>query len=183
MSQKSFHHHHSYPLYWTRYDGFRKNGRQRRTSVKKEEAVKPEAERAGKEPATKEQFEKSLAGEISWHADQVFVSSLLKDIHFNLTNTTSVAEDDSDSEGERSPFEEFFNVKIQIEGHCDSRGTIDTNLASARGGPTRQRISSSHWASRRSYFLRSVMEGKTLRSGRSEEAWAKNRRRIPLSRK
>jgi peptidoglycan-associated lipoprotein len=68
-------------------------------------------------------------------------------------------------------------VKIQIEGHCDNRGSIEYNLAlgERRANAVRSYLTSIGVAGNRMTVL-SYGEEKPLVSGDSEESWAKNRR-------
>jgi peptidoglycan-associated lipoprotein len=147
-------------------------------SVKKEEAAKPEAERAGKEPATKEQFEKSLVAERTPGVEgQVFESSLLKDIHFNFDKYDIRPGDAAILKENAALLKKFPNVKIQIEGHCDARGTIEYNLAlgERRANRTKDYLLSLGISTAR---ISTISYGKErpLDPGQNEEAWAKNRR-------
>ncbi len=149
-------------------------------SVKKEEAAKPEAERAPKEKeqATKEQFEKSLAAERSPGIQgQVFESSLLKDIHFNFDKYDIRPEDSAILKENAALLKKFSNVKVQIEGHCDARGTVEYNLAlgERRANKTKDYLVSLGISTDR---ISTISYGKErpLDPGQNEEAWAKNRR-------
>jgi peptidoglycan-associated lipoprotein len=149
-------------------------------SVKTEEAAKPEAERAAKEKETKtkEQFEKSLVAERSPGIQgQVFESSMLKDIHFNF-DKYDIRPGDAAIMGENAALlKKFPNVKVQIEGHCDERGTIEYNLAlgERRANTTRDYLVSLGISPDRISTI-SYGKEKPLDPGHDEEAWAKNRR-------
>jgi peptidoglycan-associated lipoprotein len=149
-------------------------------SVKKEEAAKPEAERAAKEKetATKEQFEKSLTAERSPGIQgQVFESSMLKDIHFNFDRYDIRPEDAAILRENAALLKKFSNVKVQIEGHCDARGTVEYNLAlgERRANQTKAYLVSLGVSTDR---ISTISYGKErpLDPGQTEEAWAKNRR-------
>jgi peptidoglycan-associated lipoprotein len=147
-------------------------------SVKKEEAAKPEAGRAAKEPATKEQFEKSLVAERSPGIQgQVFESSMLKDIHFNFDKYDIRPEDAAILKENAALLKKFSNVKIQIEGHCDERGTVEYNLAlgERRANKTKDYLVSLGISSDRVSTI-SYGKERPLDPGHNEEAWAKNRR-------
>src|SRR4030067_136737 len=149
-------------------------------SVKKEEAAKPEAERAPKEkePATKEQFEKSLAAERSPGIQgQVFESSLLKDIHFNFDKYDIRPEDAAILKENAALLKKNPNVKIQIEGHCDERGTVEYNLAlgERRANSAKKYYISLDISPDRISTI-SYGEERPLDPSHNEEAWAKNRR-------
>jgi peptidoglycan-associated lipoprotein len=149
-------------------------------SVKKEEAAKPEAERAAKEKEakTKEQFEKSLVAERTPGIQgQVFESSMLKDIHFNFDKYDIRPEDSAILKENAALLKKFPNVKVQIEGHCDERGTIEYNLAlgERRANKTKDYLVSLGISTDR---ISTISYGKErpLDPGHNEEAWAKNRR-------
>ena len=149
-------------------------------SVKKEEAAKPEAERAAKEkePATKEQFEKSLVAERTPGIEgQVFESSLLKDIHFNFDKYDIRPGDAAILKENAALLQKFPNVKVQIEGHCDARGTVEYNLAlgERRANRTKDYLVSLGISTARISTI-SYGKEKPLDPGQNEEAWAKNRR-------
>jgi peptidoglycan-associated lipoprotein len=149
-------------------------------SVKKEEAAKPEAERAAKEQETKtkEQFEKSLVAERTPGIEgQVFESSLLKDIHFNFDKYDIRPEDAAILKENAALLKKFPNVKIQIEGHCDERGTVEYNLAlgERRANRAKDYLVSLGISTARISTI-SYGKEKPLDPGHNEEAWAKNRR-------
>jgi peptidoglycan-associated lipoprotein len=146
-------------------------------SVKKEEAAKAEAEVA-KEKATKEQFEKSLVAEKTPGIEgQVFESSLLKDIHFDFDRYDIRPTDAAILKENAALLDKFTNVKIQIEGHCDERGTVEYNLAlgERRATSAKNYLVSLGVASVRISTI-SYGEEKPLDPGHNEEAWTKNRR-------
>ena len=69
------------------------------------------------------------------------------------------------------------NVKIQIEGHCDERGTIEYNLAlgERRANSAKKYLISLGMPADQISTI-SYGKEKPLDSGHNEEAWAKNRR-------
>jgi len=147
-------------------------------SIKKEEATKPEAERAAKEPATKEQFEKSLVAERTPGIEgQVFESSLFKDIHFNFDRYDIRPGDAAILKENAALLRKFPNVKIQIEGHCDERGTVEYNLAlgERRANRTKDYLITLGISTARISTI-SYGKEKPLDPGHNEEAWAMNRR-------
>ena len=149
-------------------------------SVKKEEAAKPEAERAAKEKEakTKEQFEKSLVAERTPGIQgQVFESSMLKDIHFNFDKYDIRPEDSAILKENAALLKKFPDVKVQIEGHCDERGTVEYNLAlgERRANKTKDYLVSLGISTDRISTI-SYGKEKPLDPGHNEEAWAKNRR-------
>jgi peptidoglycan-associated lipoprotein len=146
-------------------------------SVTKEEAAKAEAERA-KETKAKEQFEKSLVAEKTPGIEgEVFESSLLKDIHFDFDRYNLRPGDASILRENAALLKKYSNVKIQIEGHCDERGTVEYNLAlgERRANSARDYLVSLGISPARISTI-SYGKEKPLDPGHNEAAWAKNRR-------
>jgi len=159
----------------------------KKTVVKEEPSVKRAEElAAGKEKAAKEEakkarekeFEKSLIAKKEPGIEgEILESKLLKDIHFNFDKYDIRSGDAEVLKGNAALLMKHPTVKIQIEGHCDERGTIEYNLAlgerranSAKGylvslGMPADRISTISYG-----------KEKPLDPGHNEEAWAKNRR-------
>jgi peptidoglycan-associated lipoprotein len=149
-------------------------------STKKEEAAKIETERVAKEKETKakEEFEKSLVTQKTPGIEGVvFESSLLKDIHFDFDKYDIRTEDMAILRENAALLKKYPNVKIQIEGHCDERGTIEYNLAlgERRATSTKNYLVSLGIASDRISTITFGKE-KPLDPGHDEKAWAKNRR-------
>jgi peptidoglycan-associated lipoprotein len=146
-------------------------------SVTKEEAAKTEAERA-KETKAKEQFEKSLVAEKTpGIAGEVFESSLLKDIHFDFDRYNLRPGDASILKENAALLKKYANVKIQIEGHCDERGTVEYNLAlgERRANSAKDYLVSLGISQARISTI-SYGKEKPLDPSHNEAAWAKNRR-------
>jgi peptidoglycan-associated lipoprotein len=172
-------------------------------SVKKsEEAARLEAERAAKEGETKEARERELARVKEEEAKkerekelekslvakktpgiegEVFESSLLKDIHFDFDRYDIRPGDAEILKGNATLLTKYPKVKIQIEGHCDERGTVEYNLAlgERRANSAKKYLISLGIASDR---ISAISYGKErpLDPGHNEEAWAKNRRAHPV---
>jgi peptidoglycan-associated lipoprotein len=156
------------------------------TTKKSEEAVKKEAKaeelaRIKEEEAKKAQekeFEKSLVPKKTPGIEgEVFESKLLKDIHFDLDKYDIRPTDAGILKENAALLVKFPNVKIQIEGHCDERGTVEYNLALGErraNGAKRYLISLGIPEKRISTI--SYGKERPLDPGHNEEAWAKNRR-------
>jgi len=156
-------------------------------SVKKEEsaAAKAEAERIARErearareEATKKELEKSLVSKKEPGIEGVvFESSLLKDIYFDFDRYDVRPEDAPILKENAALLKKYPNVKIQIEGHCDERGTIEYNLAlgERRANSTKNYLVTLGISPERISII-SYGEEKPFDPGHSEEAWAKNRR-------
>jgi len=146
-------------------------------SVTKEEAAKAEAERA-KETKAKEQFEKSLVAEKTpGIAGEVFESSLLKDIHFDFDRYDLRPGDASILRENAALLKKYSDVKVQIEGHCDERGTVEYNLAlgERRANSAKDYLISLGISQARISTI-SYGKEKPLDPAHNEAAWAKNRR-------
>jgi peptidoglycan-associated lipoprotein len=156
------------------------------TTKKSEEAVKKEAKaeelaRIKEEEAKKAQekeFEKSLVPKKTPGIEgEVFESTLLKDIHFDFDKYDIRPTDAGILKENAALLVKFPNVKIQIEGHCDERGTVEYNLAlgERRANSAKRYLISLGIPEKR---ISTISYGKERPSdpGHNEEAWAKNRR-------
>ncbi len=160
-------------------------------AAERERAAKLEAERVAKEAREKElakirgeearkaqEFEKSLvAKKEPGIAGEVYESKLLKDIRFDY-DKYDIRPGDAEILKENAVLlKRFTNVKIQIEGHCDERGTNEYNLAlgERRSNNTKKYLISLGVSPDRVSTI-SYGEEKPLDSSSHEEAWAKNRR-------
>jgi peptidoglycan-associated lipoprotein len=154
-------------------------------SVKREEPAKAEAERLAKEreaklseEAAKKDLEKGLVAKKEPGIEGVvFESSLLKDIHFDFDKYDIRPEDVAILKENADLLKKYQKVKIQIEGHCDERGTSEYNLAlgERRANSTKNYLMALGVSPERISTI-SYGEEKPLDPGHSEEAWAKNRR-------
>jgi len=162
-------------------------------AAERERATKLEAERAAKEAREKElaklreaearkarekEFEKSLVAKKEPGIEgQIFESKLLKDIHFDFDEYDIRPGDAEILKENAALLKKFSNVKIQIEGHCDERGTIEYNLAlgERRANNAKQYLISLGISPDR---ISTISYGKErpLDPGHDEETWAKNRR-------
>jgi len=169
-------------------------------SVKKEEAARLEAERAAKEARERElakireeeakkkeeeprkarekEFEKGLVAKKEPGIEgEIFESKLLKDIHFDFDKYDIRPGDTEILKENGTLLKKYSNVKIQIEGHCDERGTVEYNLAlgERRANSTKKYLTSLGISPDRISTI-SYGEERPLDPGHNEEAWAKNRR-------
>jgi peptidoglycan-associated lipoprotein len=145
-------------------------------SIKKEAVptreVKPKEERGAKE------FEKSLVAKKEPGIErEVFESKLLKDIHFDFDKYNIRRGDTEILKENAALLKKNPKIKIQIEGHCDERGTVEYNLAlgERRANNTKKYLVSLGVSADR---ISTISYGKErpLDPGHNEEAWAKNRR-------
>jgi len=139
-------------------------------------------EQEAKEQARREQEKKELdqslqAKKTPGIEGEVFESSLLKDIHFDFDKYDIRPEDAEILKGNAALLQKNPTVKIQVEGHCDERGTSEYNLAlgERRANSAKKYLVSLGIPENRISTI-SYGKEKPLDPGHNEEAWAKNRR-------
>jgi peptidoglycan-associated lipoprotein len=168
--------------------------RREQPSVQKsEEASRLEAERAAREAKERElarikeeeakeptggELEKSLIAKKERGIEgEVFETKLLKDIHFDFDKYDIRRGDEDILKENAALLKKYPKTKIQIEGHCDERGTVEYNLAlgERRANNTKKYLISLGIPSNR---ISTISYGKErpLDPSHNEEAWAKNRR-------
>ncbi|MBP1698496.1 MAG: peptidoglycan-associated lipoprotein [Deltaproteobacteria bacterium] len=128
--------------------------------------------------AQKGELEKSLVAKKEQGIEgEVFESKLLKDIRFDYDKYDIRREDEGILKENAAFLKKNPKMKIQIEGHCDERGTVEYNLAlgERRANSTKRYLVSIGITSDR---ISTISYGKErpLDPGHNEEAWAKNRR-------
>jgi peptidoglycan-associated lipoprotein len=136
--------------------------------IKEEEAKKP----------TGGELEKSLvAKKESGIEGEVFESKLLKDIRFDYDKYDIRRVDEGILRENAAFLKKNPKMKIQIEGHCDERGTVEYNLAlgERRANNTKRYLVSLGITSDRISTI-SFGKERPLDPGHNEEAWGKNRR-------
>jgi peptidoglycan-associated lipoprotein len=145
----------------------------------KEKELKAKEEEARRALAEKEkEFEKSLvAKKYPGIEGEVFESKLLKDIHFDFDRYEIRLEDAEILKENTALLIKYPDANIQIEGHCDERGTIEYNLAlgERRANSTRMFLISQGISADRISTI-SYGEERPQDPSHTEEAWAKNRR-------
>ncbi len=148
-------------------------------SVKKEDTAKAEAERKATEAEkAKGEFDKTLVAKKTPGIEgEVFESSLLKDVHFDFDKYDIRPADAAVLKENAALLKKYPKVKIQVEGHCDERGTVEYNLAlgERRANSTRNYLVSIGLSPER---ISTISYGKErpLDPAHNEAAWAKNRR-------
>jgi peptidoglycan-associated lipoprotein len=161
-------------------EGKEREAKEKEAARIREEEAKKERERkeqAQREQAKKE-LEKSLVSKKTPGIEgEVFESSLLKDIHFDFDKYDIRPEDTKILKESAALLMKHPGVKIQIEGHCDERGTNEYNLAlgERRANSAKKYLISIGIPENRLSTI-SYGEEKPLDPGHNEEAWAKNRR-------
>jgi peptidoglycan-associated lipoprotein len=144
-------------------------------------AAEQEAARIREEEAKKakeKEFEKSLVAKREpGIAGEVFESRLLKDIHFDFDRYDIRPEDTQILKENAALLSKYPQVKVQVEGHCDERGTNEYNLAlgERRANAAKKYLLSLGISTDRISSI-SYGEEKPQDTGHDEEAWSKNRR-------
>ena len=143
--------------------------------IKEEEArIKEEEAKL----ARKGELEKSLVAKKEQGIEgEVFESKLLKDIRFDYDKYDIRRVDEGILRENAAFLKKNPKMKIQIEGHCDERGTVEYNLAlgERRANNTKRYLVSLGITSDRISTI-SFGKERPLDPGHNEEAWAKNRR-------
>lgn len=145
--------------------------------AREREAREREAAKAREEQARKE-FERSLVAKKTPGIEgQVFESELLKPIFFDFDKYDIRPDDGEILKENATLLEKIPGIRIQIEGHCDERGTEEYNLAlgERRATATKNYLTSLGIAGNRISTI-SYGETKPMDPGHNEEAWTKNRR-------
>jgi len=152
-------------------------GQKEREAKEKELAKLKEGEAKRRQQEQKE-FEKSLVAKKTPGIEgEVFETKMLKRIHFDFDKYNIRPDDAEILKQNAAVLKRFLTVKIQIEGHCDERGTNEYNLAlgERRASSAKKYLVSLSIDERRISTV-SYGEEKPLDPGHNEEAWAKNRR-------
>jgi peptidoglycan-associated lipoprotein len=143
-----------------------------------EKAAQEEKEKAAREEQEKKSFEQGLAEKkYPGIEGTVWESTLLKDIHFEFDRYDLTGEARQTLTENAKIVSNHPSLKIQIEGHCDERGSNEYNLALGERRATSAKL----------YLIKlgvpenrlstiSYGEERPLDPGHNEEAWAKNRR-------
>ena len=146
-----------------------KESREKELTRTKEEAAKK---------AKEKEFEKSLVAKKELGIEGVVLESkLLKDIYFDFDKYDIRPGDAEILKANAALLMRQPTVKIQIEGHCDERGTTEYNLAlgEGRANSAKKYLISLGMSPDRISTI-SYGKEKPLDPGHHEEAWAKNRR-------
>ncbi len=160
-------------------------------AAERERTAKLEAERVAKEARERElvkmkeeearkarEFEKSLVAKKEPGIEgEIYESKLLKDICFDYDKYDIRPGDAEVLKENAAVLKKYPTVKIQVEGHCDERGTNEYNLAlgERRANSTKKYLTSLGISLDRMSTI-SYGEERPFDSSSHEEAWAKNRR-------
>jgi peptidoglycan-associated lipoprotein len=168
-------------------------GRDQGSVQRSEEAARLEREREARETKERElarlreeELKKPTGGELEKSLvtkkepgieGEVFETKLLKDIHFEFDKYDIRTVDEPILKENAAFLKNNPRMKIQVEGHCDERGTVEYNLAlgERRANNTKKYLVSLGIPSDRISTI-SYGKEKPFDKGHHEEAWAKNRR-------
>ncbi len=131
-----------------------------------------------REEQARREFERSLIPrKTPGIAGEVFETPMLKMIHFDFDRYDIRPQDAEILKQNAEVLKRFPTLKIQIEGHCDERGTEEYNLAlgERRANSAKRYLITLGIAAERMTTI-SYGEERPLDPGHNEEAWAKNRR-------
>ena len=144
---------------------------------KEREAKEREAARVREEEAKRELERSLVAKKTPGMEGLVYESSLLKPIYFDYDKYDIRPADAEILKGNAALLKKFPNIRIQIEGHCDERGTEEYNLAlgERRASSTKKYLNSLGIGADRVSII-SFGEEKPADPGHNETAWSKNRR-------
>lgn len=155
----------------------RKEREAREREAREKELAKLKEEAKKKEQEQKE-FEKSLVAQKTPGIEgEVFETKMLKRIHFDFDKYNIRPDDAEILKQNVAVLKRFPTVKIQIEGHCDEKGTNEYNLAlGERRASSAKKYLISLGIDEKRISTISYGEERPLDPGHNEGAWAKNRR-------
>ena len=155
----------------------RKEREAREREAREKELAKLKEEAKKKEQEQKE-FEKSLVAQKTPGIEgEVFETKMLKRIHFDFDKYNIRPDDAEILKQNAAVLKKFPAVKIQIESHCDERGTIEYNLAlGERRASSAKKYLVSLGIDEKRISTISYGEERPLDPGHNKGAWAKNRR-------
>jgi peptidoglycan-associated lipoprotein len=108
---------------------------------------------------------------------EVQVSSLLKEIYFEFDKVEIRSGDAEVMKANAAVLKKYMSMKIQVEGHCDERGTREYNLAlgERRANSAKKYLVALGIGADR---ISTISYGKEMPADpfHTEEAWARNRR-------
>ncbi len=148
---------------------------------KEKEAARIREEEAKKEQARKEQEKKELDKLVPTKTPGMDIQGYdwdqLKDIHFDFDKYDVLPGDGDILKNTAALLMKYPSVKIQVEGHCDERGTAEYNLAlgERRASSAKKYLVSLGVPEGRISTI-SYGKEKPVDPGHTEEAWTKNRR-------
>lgn len=156
-------------------EGKEREAREREAREKDLAKLKEEAKKRQQE---QKDFERSLVAKKTPGIEgEVFETKMLKPIHFDFDKYNIRPDDAEILKQNAAVLKKFPAVKIQIEGHCDERGTSEYNLAlGERRASSVKRYLVSLGVDQKRISTISYGKERPLDPNQNEEAWTKNRR-------
>ena len=130
-----------------------------------------------KKQVKKDGEEETTTGEGGTGKIEIGDSGGLKIVHFDFDTFNLSEEARTTLKDNAQWLKSHKSIKVQVEGHCDSRGTQEYNLAlgQKRSESVRKYLTDLGVGAKRLSTI-SYGEEKPLNSEETEEAWSKNRR-------
>ena len=126
-------------------------------------------------------LQETEVSEISDDIDQINRSGLLKKIYFDFDRSDLRPDAIATLDANASVLKKYATLRIRLEGHCDERGTEEYNIGL---GDRRAKAAYNYLVNMgvSPSRMETVSYGKSQPEdmGRSEDAWAKNRRDVFL---
>ena len=153
----------------------RRAAEEARLKAEEEARLKAEEEKRVEEERLKEE-EGEITPQVAREAETKAVPQL-GDIHFDFDKSDIRADSREILQKNADWLQNNPDIKIQIEGHCDERGTAEYNLAlgERRAMSTKKYLISLGISADRIYTI-SYGEELPIDPNHSEDAWSKNRR-------
>ena len=153
----------------------RRAAEEARLKAEEEARLKAEEEKRVEEERLKEE-EGEITPQVAREAETKAVPQL-GDIHFDFDKSDIRADSREILQKNADWLQNNPDIKIQIEGHCDERGTAEYNLAlgERRAMSTKKYLISLGMSADRIYTI-SYGEELPIDPNHSEDAWSKNRR-------
>ena len=161
-----------------RLEAERKESEAKEREAKEKELAKLKEGEAKRRQQEQKEFEKSLVAKKTPGIEgEVFETKMLKRIHFDFDKYNIRPDYAEILKQNAVVLKKFPTVKIQIEGHCDERGTSEYNLAlGERRASSVKRYLVSLGVDEKRISTISYGEERPLDPNQNEEAWTKNRR-------
>jgi len=149
-----------------------------RARLEAERATKEKEEAARRAAEAQKELEKSLvAKKYPGIEGEVFESKLLKDVYFEFDRYDIRPEAAPLLKENAALLMKYPKMKIQVEGHCDERGTSEYNLSlGERRADSVMKYLFSLGISRDRISTISFGEERPFDPSHTEEGWSKNRR-------
>lgn len=156
------------------------------TSCARDTAIKPEFGRdsgtgtnvgGGRQTLSEDDLGADVPSTGALQAEGLRRVRALGPVYFDYNSAALSGEAQGRLEANADYLRENAGTRVQIEGHCDERGTLEYNLAlgERRAQSVRKYLVSQGLSADRLYTI-SYGEERPARSGNSESAWRQNRR-------